>query len=480
MKRAQESAKGALWLILVLASRVYMGVMLGLVTWTMFPMLMGWQATVVMSGSMSPGINVGDIILAQPLTPEQVASKDFVVSGSVPLVRDPVRPDTLLTHRVIELLPTGGFVTKGDANPESDSTPVPANNIVGIERLLIPYLGIPVQALRVGNVLPAILFAAFTLAAQLIIMRDRRDMKMTDSGKGAPPKLPTAKRNRWRYSARKPVASSLAVVALIGFAATSSGSTAIFSGLSNNDISQFNAAASFPVPFGSRAVTLAGTSASAFSSNATLVTNPTVFTLEAWFKTTSTSGGAILGFANTASGSSSTRDRVLYLGNDGKIVFGVSGIGMDSVQTPLSYNDNKWHHVVISNDGTHGRSLYLDGTQVATDAKNHKTVTMSGYWRIGGIGGPLTGWADAPSNTNFAGSLNEVSIYSTVLSASRVAAHYSAYATPSTYQQQVLADAPTNYYRFEESAGPTAADSSGNGMSATYGTSGVTYAVPSN
>src|SRR5690606_14578866 len=49
------------------------------------------------------------------------------------------------------------------------------------------------------------------------------------------------------------------------------------------------------------------------------------FTVEAWFRTTSSSGGRILGFGNSSTGnsSSSQADRVLYVSNQGRVLFGV-------------------------------------------------------------------------------------------------------------------------------------------------------------
>jgi len=50
--------------------------------------------------------------------------------------------------------------------------------------------------------------------------------------------------------------------------------------------------------------------------------------------------------------------------------------------------------------------------------------------------------------------------------------------TYGTYEQTILADGPTAYYRFDESSGTTANDSSGNGYSGTYAGSGVIYDQP--
>ena len=50
-----------------------------------------------------------------------------------------------------------------------------------------------------------------------------------------------------------------------------------------------------------------------------------------------------------------------------------------------------------------------------------------------------------------------------------------ALASSSSYSSTVLGDSPSVYYRLDESAGPTAHDSSPNGINATYASSGVTY-----
>ena len=483
MKRAREVMKSTLWFLPVLASRVYIGTLLGLVAWAILPLFLHWQPTVVVSGSMEPGIKVGDIIVAQPLTQEQVTSTDFVTKGSVLLAHDPSHMDRVVTHRVVEILPSGSFVTKGDANAQKDSTPIPAKNVIGLERLRIPYIGIPIQAIRIGNVIPALIFTLITVIAQLFILKDRKLNKQKEKEPTAQKEMPVveelesksvtknANNNRSGYKA---AALTIITAGLIVASFTASESHAAFAGVSDNSTSNFAASTTFLNV--SRSVTLAGTAASAFSANSTsAVANPTVFTLEAWFKTSSTKGGEIIGFSDTASGAATQHDRALYLGNDGTINFGVNGKGVDVIQSQLSYNDNVWHHVVLTNNANKGWALYIDGVNLGSDNKYHKTVAMTGYWRICGSGS-LSGWSNEPSNIYFSGSLDDVAIYnSTLLTPAQVAAHYAARNSATTYQQQVLADTPSYYYQLNETSGPTAYDSSLNGQNATYGTSGVTF-----
>lgn len=480
MKRAQKAMQGSLWLLSVLASRVYLGVLIGLVAWAILPLLLGWKATVVMSGSMEPGINVGDVLVAQTLTQEQVRSTDFVKQGSVPLAYDPAKPDQLVTHRVVEKLSSGAFVTKGDANESNDSSPLPAKNIIGLERLLVPYVGIPIQAMQSGNPLPAIMFVLITMAAQLIVMKDRQFLKLSATG-GVPESdsKGLSKENRSTRKTWRKAPAFVLLIAITGSASlAASGSHAAFSGVSADTASKFTAAAYFKAAAGSRAVALEGTAASAFSANATPIANPVVFTLEAWFKTDSTAGGEIIGFADTSSGPATVRDRALYLGNNGKIIFGVQEKKESIVQSSRSYNDNQWHHVVLTKNDNRGWSFYVDGVKLHSDMKNHKTTNITGYWRMGGASG-INDWFNAPSNPYFSGSLDEVAVYnSKELTEAQVASHYAARGSATSYPARVMADAPSNYYRFEEAAGPTAFDSSVNSRHAGYGTSGVTYAVP--
>ena len=47
-----------------------------------------------------------------------------------------------------------------------------------------------------------------------------------------------------------------------------------------------------------------------------------------------------------------------------------------------------------------------------------------GYWRAGGD--TLSGWPNAPTSANLAGTLDEIAVYPVVLGAGQVAAHFAA------------------------------------------------------
>ena len=153
---------------------------------------------------------------------------------------------------------------------------------------------------------------------------------------------------------------------------------------------------------------------------------PDVFTLETWFKSTSTTGGRLLGWGNRNTTQNSTkRDRQLYMDNSGRLHFGVKPNATRQVVTsPSSYNDGAWHHAVASLSPA-GMKLYVDGAQVASrnDVKVGEHLSI-GYWRLGGDS--LASWPSVPTSAYFNGSLDEVAIYKHELSPVDVAAHYAA------------------------------------------------------
>ncbi len=151
---------------------------------------------------------------------------------------------------------------------------------------------------------------------------------------------------------------------------------------------------------------------------------PGSFAAEVWFKTTTSSGGKLLGYGNSRTGDSSNYDRHLYMTNNGRLMFGVYPGGVQTVITPTgtAYNDGVWHHAVVNLGASTGMELYVDGKRA--DAKPAVTTAQafSGYWRVGGDN--LNGWTNQPSSSKFAGSLQNVAIYPAPLTAAQVLQHY--------------------------------------------------------
>jgi PKD repeat protein len=148
----------------------------------------------------------------------------------------------------------------------------------------------------------------------------------------------------------------------------------------------------------------------------TATPGPNTFSIEAWFNTTSTSGGKIVGFGNSNTGTSSNYDRHIYMDEQGIVYFGIWTGDATTVQTGPGLNDGHWHHVVASL-GTAGLAMYVDGALVGRNTSASVAQPYSGYWRIGGD----SSWAGAPF---FAGSIDDVAIYPTALTDAQVARHH--------------------------------------------------------
>lgn len=148
---------------------------------------------------------------------------------------------------------------------------------------------------------------------------------------------------------------------------------------------------------------------------------PTEFSTELWFRTDTTRGGKLIGYGSSATGNSTSYDRHLYMRTDGRLVFGVYPGAARTIQSPLAYNDNQWHHVVASQSSA-GIQLFVDGELVDSDAAWSSAQDYLGYWQIGGDN--LSGWPNRPTSDYFSGSIDEVAVYSSALNPTQVRTHY--------------------------------------------------------
>jgi hypothetical protein len=229
---------------------------------------------------------------------------------------------------------------------------------------------------------------------------------------------------------------------------------------------------------GNTAITVNGSTG--YVSSTTKQDSPSAFSVETWFKTTSTTGGRIIGFGDQQGGLdfngnptlSGAYDKQIYLTNDGRLAFGVWVGFADVLTTTASYNDGQWHHVV-GTQGPQGMTLYVDGAKTAHDGQT-QSQAYAGYWRIGGDN--LGGWPNQPASNFFAGTLDETAVYDHALSLTSVQNHYAASGRTlppqpgpaDIYGKAVYNDLPAAYWRLDETSGSTAADSSDNGNTGNY------------
>jgi signal peptidase len=149
----------------------------GLLFWAVAPTVFGWRAALIISGSMEPGIRAGDLVILAPINPDQL--KEMEVKGLVVQVRNPVRHGELLVHRAVGKTSTGAVITKGDANVARDYEPVPPKDVLGVGRVRVPFVGLPVLWLHNGERVPLLALAGVLLA---LIWPDRKTAAAEPAG----------------------------------------------------------------------------------------------------------------------------------------------------------------------------------------------------------------------------------------------------------------------------------------------------------
>lgn len=179
---------------------------------------------------------------------------------------------------------------------------------------------------------------------------------------------------------------------------------------------------------GSSAYSFNGSSQYIAASIAT-ATNPQTFSISVWFKTSS-AGGKLVGFGSAQLTSSTLAyDRHIYMNSSGQLYFGVKpGSTYNTISTATSYADGAWHHAVATMSATNGANLYVDGALQASDATMTSAGSYVGYWRVAYDN--LASWPGAPASYYFNGSLDDIAIYKTELTAAQVYTLYGAGCAP--------------------------------------------------
>lgn len=143
-------------------ARAVLLTLLGMALWAAAPALIGWHPTTVMTGSMEPRLQVGDVVVSRPVSPAELRQ------GQVLLYDDPDQPGELRMHRYVENGKNGTIVTKGDANPQNDSTPIERSAVHGVAFIKIPLVGAPITWLRYGEWHRVVLLALALVALGLL------------------------------------------------------------------------------------------------------------------------------------------------------------------------------------------------------------------------------------------------------------------------------------------------------------------------
>lgn len=139
-------------------SRAFLYSVAGLLLWAAVPLVIGCHSTVVMSGSMEPAIGVGDIVVLAPPTTTSA------IPGRVIQFEDPDKPDHLRLHR-IQSEENNVLTTKGDANPQNDSSTIGPADVLGVGIIRVPFVGWPLKSAVDGYWIPAVITLSALIAA---------------------------------------------------------------------------------------------------------------------------------------------------------------------------------------------------------------------------------------------------------------------------------------------------------------------------
>lgn len=130
--------------------------------------LIGYRSLIVRSGSMSPALLTGDVIVTHLVRPSSLRVGDVVTFS------DQSRDGVLVTHRVIEVSRQGrtySFVTKGDSNTGVDEWTISEGGEVGRLTLRVPKLGFVVAAISSTATRVALIGLSLALLTMAIVRR---------------------------------------------------------------------------------------------------------------------------------------------------------------------------------------------------------------------------------------------------------------------------------------------------------------------
>ena len=102
------------------------------------PLAIGYRSFTMRSGSMTPTLDVGDVVVTEPIAPPAARV------GQIVAFPDPEGSGRLFSHRVQSIRTDGDvvhFVTRGDANTSTERWSVPAGGTIGRVVYRVPKIG---------------------------------------------------------------------------------------------------------------------------------------------------------------------------------------------------------------------------------------------------------------------------------------------------------------------------------------------------
>ena len=107
---------------------------------SVFPITGNYKLMIVQSGSMTPAIKMGGLVLVKPADEYKIG--DVITFGPSTKTKAPT------THRIYDVRVIEGkisYITKGDANEDPDQNEVQERDILGKVLFSVPYVGYAVD-----------------------------------------------------------------------------------------------------------------------------------------------------------------------------------------------------------------------------------------------------------------------------------------------------------------------------------------------
>lgn len=170
-KALKTASRWASRLIMIVLVLLIAGVITVL---TILPRATHGAALTVLTGSMTPNIPVGSVVLDRPVDPGTLHVGDIATYQKTPGVAE------YITHRIVAINTKTSPVTftfKGDANRGPDLDAVPATAIRGKVWFHVPYLGSIRDALQAKGALALcafVLVVGYAIVQAVGLIRDRR------------------------------------------------------------------------------------------------------------------------------------------------------------------------------------------------------------------------------------------------------------------------------------------------------------------
>ncbi len=137
----------------------------------------GYSIMSVLTGSMEPEYNVGDLVIIKKTNTDELKVKDVITFYSPA----PGIEGAIVTHRINDIIEENGqrkFETKGDNNETIDNEDVPEDKVIGKVQGKIPYVGKAATFMQTNRtafflivILPMLVIMAFEVKDIILIAR---------------------------------------------------------------------------------------------------------------------------------------------------------------------------------------------------------------------------------------------------------------------------------------------------------------------